>query len=417
MKKGEAPLLVVGGGPAGMMAAIRAAQLGARVTLIDKNRMPGRKLLLSGKGRCNLTNACSLEAFLPRFSRSGVFLRDAFKKFFNRDLMEFFEKRGLGMKIERQERVFPESDSSASIVEVLKKELHAQGVALLMGIAVTQVRVEQNAVAGVTLDTGEFIRAHRVILATGGVTYSFTGSTVQSWKIAEQLGHTLIPARGGLVPLRCAESFIKDLEGLTLKNIRLRFVSASKKIDTGIGELLFTRRGISGPLVLTASGQIVDWLRAKAQPAAVIDLKPALTEQKLDERFCRELSCAGRKSMKNILRELVPARMIPVIIRLCGIDPQATASHLSKEQRRKLVSLLKHFTLTVTASEPLDEAMVTRGGISLKEIDPRTMQSRLVKGLYCAGELIDVDADTGGFNLQAAFSTGYLAGESAAMSV
>ena len=408
-------IIVVGAGPAGIMAAIRAGQLRQDTTLIEANPILGKKLLLSGKGRCNLTNLCELEPFLRRFYRNGQFLRDALKKFFNRDLMHFFEKRGLRLKVERQLRVFPVTDKSNSILEVLKKELRRNNVKIIYKASMKDVLVQENKIKGLMLSDGKFLPADRIILATGGVSYSFTSSTGEGIEIAGKLGHSIIPLRPGLVPLEIRQKFIKDLEGLTLKNISLKFSDGQRQIISEIGELLFTDSGISGPLVLTLSGQIVDWLKEGKCVYAEIDLKPALSKEQLNARLLREFHANSLKSVKNVLKGLLPLRLISIFIGIADIDPDKKVSQVTRLEREKLISLLKCLHLDIVRPRPLDEAMVTRGGVSLKDINPRTMESRRIKGLYFAGEMIDVDADTGGFNLQAAFSTGYLAGESAAL--
>lgn len=408
-------IAVIGGGPAGMMAAIRAADLHQDVTLFEKNPALGRKLLLSGKGRCNLTNACDLELFLERFSGKGQFLRDAFKKFFNQDLMDFFEQRGLKLEVERQLRVFPHSDRSAGVLNVLEKALAGSKVRVVYNNAVNGIIIKGGSVTGVLCADGESFPADRAILATGGVSYRFTGSAGEGLAIAERLGHSVTSLRPGLVPLRTAQRYPADLEGLALKNIRLRFESGREEILSDIGELLFTDTGVSGPLVLSLSGKVADWLDEKRQVSLEIDLKPALTGEQLDERLLREFKLSAKKSLKNALKSLLPLRMVNIFLGMAKIAPGRKASQVTQQERRRLVSLLKGLRLDISGTEPIEEAMVTRGGVSLKEIDPRTMGSRLVKGLYFAGEMIDVDADTGGFNLQAAFSTGYLAGESAAL--
>ncbi|MFA5144582.1 MAG: NAD(P)/FAD-dependent oxidoreductase [Candidatus Omnitrophota bacterium] len=410
-------IIVVGGGPAGMMAAIRAGQLQQDVILLEKNPILGKKLILSGKGRCNLTNLCDLESFLERFSHNGQFLRDAFKKFFNRDLMKFFEDRGLELKIERQLRVFPVTDQSNSILEVLKKGL--QGIKILYKSSVKDIAVQDGRVKGVMLSGGEFLSADKVILATGGISYSFTGSTGEGLEIARKLGHSVVKLRPGLVPLDTRQKYPERLEGLSLKNIRLKFASlpvkrGQKQIVTEIGELLFTASGISGPLVLTKSCQIVDWLIQDKHVYVEIDLKPALSREQLDARLLREFGLNPKKSFKNTLKSLLPLRLIDCFIDIANIAPDRKVSQVTKLEREKIVSLLKGLRLDIIKPRPIEEAMVTCGGVSLKDINPRTMESRLMPGLYFAGEIIDVDADTGGFNLQAAFSTGYLAGESAA---
>jgi len=421
----EKRIVVVGGGPAGVMAGIRASELHQEVTLIEKNPILGKKLLLSGKGRCNLTNACDLDSFLKRFSGNGQFLRDAFKKFSNLDLMRFFEKRGLKLKTERQLRVFPETDRSDSVVEVLKKELNKNKVKVIYKAVMKDIFMQDNKIKGLLLGDGKIIPADRLILATGGVSFSFTGSTGEGLDIAKRLGHQIVGLRPGLVPLETRQQYPKFLEGLALKNIRLRFTQllragagfsdSKRQINSEIGELLFTGFGISGPLVLSLSGQIADWLKESNTIYVEIDLKPALTKEQLRTRFLREFKLNPKKTIKNMLKTLLPKRLVDVFIDIVKIAPDKKVSQITKEKRESLISLLKAMRLDIVRPRPIEEAMITRGGVSLKDINPRTMESRLIKGLYFAGEIIDMDADTGGFNLQAAFSTGYLAGESAAL--
>lgn len=408
-------IIVVGAGPAGMMAAIRAGQLQQEVTLIEKNPILGKKLLLSGKGRCNLTNVCALDAFLARFSHHAQFLRDAFKKFFHQELINFFEKRGLRLKVERQLRVFPVTDKSNSVVAVLKKELLTNQVKILFKTAVKDIVLAGGRAKGLILSDGRFIAADKIILACGGVSYSFTGSTGEGINLARKLGHRIIPLRPGLVPLETRQKSVKALEGLTLKNIRLKFSDGQKQIISEIGELLFTGFGISGPLVLSLSGRVVDLLGADKKVHVEIDLKPALSREQLDARILRELKANAKKEIKNVLKSLLPQRLVGVFLEMAKIDPAKKAGQMNRAERESLVSLCKAWRLDITRPCAIEEAMITRGGVSLQDIDPRTMQSRLAEGLYFAGEMIDVDADTGGFNLQAAFSTGYLAGESAAL--
>lgn len=406
-------IVVIGAGPSGMIAAIRAAQLRSSVTLVEKNPSPGKKLLLCGKGRCNLTNACALDDFLSRFSRSGPFLRDAFKAFFNDDLMSFFEKRGVRLKVERQDRVFPATDSSKSILDALIGELERQGVRPLLGTSVEAVKAGNGRVLGVYAG-GSFMAADRVILATGGLSYPGTGSTGEGFAMAKNLGHHIVPLRPGLVPLDITGKVTAGLEGLTLKNIRLTFSGAKRTLVSEIGEMVFTSTGVSGPLVLTLSGQVVDMLAAGGQVFLDVDLKPALTKDEVDRRLQRECAMHGARFIRTMMEELLPRNLVLPVLEACGIPGLRKASSLTREERLKLVEALKGFRLIVKCARTFREAMITRGGVSLKEVDPRTMESRLVKGLYFCGEILDVDADTGGFNLQAAFSTGYLAGMSAA---
>ena len=407
-------IVVVGAGPAGMMASIRAAQLKQDVTLIDKNISPGRKLLLSGKGRCNLTNYCDFDSFIARFSHHGQFLRDAAKIFFNRELMDFFQRRGLKLKVERQLRVFPESDKADSILDVLIRELESLKIKTIYRGLLKEIILDGKEVRSVLLGDNRRISADKVILATGGASYKFTGSSGEGLELVKRTGHSIVSLRPGLIALKTRPCY--DLEGLTLKNIRIKFKGPKKQILSEIGELIFTDVGVSGPLVLTHSGRVVDWLQEGAKVGMEIDMKPALTAVKLEERVKRDLASEPRKNIKNIIKKMFPKRMGEIFIRVLRIDSDKQANQLTQEERRRIVSLLKAFPLEIKSSLPLENAMVTRGGVSLKEINPRTMESRIIKGLYFAGEMVDLDADTGGFNLQAAFSTGYLAGESAAVS-
>jgi hypothetical protein len=406
-------IIVVGAGPAGLMAAIRAGQLKQEVTLIEKNAFAGRKLLLSGKGRCNLTNTCDLNSFLGRFSANGQFLRDAFKKFFHPHLISFFQQRGLKLQAERQQRVFPQAGRSDSVLEVLKKELTAQKVKVLYKTEVKDILLENKCAKAVALADKKIIPADKIILACGGSSYSFTGSDSSGIKLAKKLGHHIVALKPGLVPLVARQAYLKSLEGLTLKNIRLRFSDGRQEIVSDIGELLFTDFGISGPLVLSLSARVVDWLSDNKKVFAEIDLKPALSAEQLDARLLREIKAGPRKDLQNMFKALLPQRLTGVVLALLKINPHKKANQLTLSERRGILSLLKAWRLDIAGARPLEEAMVTRGGVSLKEVNPRTMESRLVKGLYFCGEMLDVDADTGGFNLQAAFSTGYLAGESA----
>mgnify|MGYP001605366488 FL=1 len=396
-----------------MMAAIRASQFQKDVTLIEKNPALGRKLLLSGKGRCNLTNFCDLDSFLEKFSKNGEFLRDAFKKFFNQDLIDFFEKRGLELKIERQQRVFPVTDKSNSVLSILENELQKNKVKIIYNACLKEIVARENIVKGLMLTDDILIPADKIILATGGVSYAFTGSTGEGIEIVKKLGHRVVPLGPGLVSLETKQAYSKTLQGITLKNIRLKFSAGNQQIISEIGELLFTGFGISGPLVLTLSGRVADWLSKGKGVSVEIDLKPGLSKEQLDARLLREFADTPNKSFKNTLKDLLPERLVDCFSGILDIDPVRKVNQITKQERERIVSLLKALKLDIIKSGPVDGAFITRGGISLKDINPRTMESRIVSGLYFAGEMIDVDADTGGFNLQAAFSTGYLAGESA----
>ena len=407
-------IVVVGGGPSGIMAAIRAKAFSQEVILLEKKSALGNKLLLSGKGRCNLTNTEDLQNFLKRFSKNGDFLRDAFKKFFNQELISFFEQRGLKLKIERQKRVFPQSDRSASILNVLKSELVKLGVQVICKSKVVDLIVSAGRAKGVRLENGQDIYSERIILASGGASYSFTGSDASGINIAKKLGHHIVPLQAGLIPLEVEQKYVKNLEGLTLRNIKLKFSDGQREIISEIGELIFTSSGISGPLVITLSGKVIDLLAPNKNVFVDIDLKPGLSLLQLDARLLREFKLNSKKGIKNVLKELLPLRLINVFIDVSGINPLKKCSQITLEERDKIIALLKGFHLEISGHRPIEEGMITRGGVSLKEINPRTMESSRVKGLYFCGEMMDVDADTGGFNLQAAFSTGYLAGESAA---
>ncbi|MCX5703133.1 MAG: aminoacetone oxidase family FAD-binding enzyme, partial [Candidatus Omnitrophica bacterium] len=334
---------------------------------------------------------------------------------FNLDLINFFQERGLKLKIERQRRVFPVTDRSEGILGVLKKELKDNKVKILYKTRMKDIFMQDNKVKGLLLEGGRTIPADRLILATGGISYGFTGSTGEGLELAGKLGHAIVLPRAGLVPLETRQKYPQALEGLTLKNIRIKFSDGQREIVSEIGELLFTDSGISGPLVLTLSGQIIDWLNENKPVWVQIDLKPALSKEQLNARFLREFKLNSKKALKNTLKDFMPQRLTGVLIEIANIKPDKQSSQVTKEERETLISLLKGFKLNITKARPIEEAMVTRGGVSLKDINPKTMESRRIKGLYFAGEMIDVDADTGGFNLQAAFSTGYLAGESAAL--
>ncbi len=403
-------VVVIGAGPAGMLAAIRAASTGNTVTLVEKNDSMGKKLLLSGKGRCNLTNICDIRDFLQRFSGNSDFLRDAFNVFFNTELISFFKEQGVRLKTERQNRVFPVSDSSTTVLNALKRALKANKVNILLNRRVRSIEAEKSRVKAVILDNKKFLSAEKAVLATGGATYSFTGSSGDGYNIAKALGHSVTAIKPGLVPLKAEQPYVKRLEGLSLRNIQLKFFGKKKSLRSGIGELLFTSSGVSGPLVLTLSGRALDILEDEGKLILEIDLKPGLTREKLDLRFRREIKNYPKKGIRNILKSLLPSRMTGVFIDITGIDPDRKASQITRNDRARLLGLFKAMRFDITGPTNPDKGMVTRGGVPLKEIDPKTMESRLVKGLYFAGEIIDIDADTGGFNLQAAFSTGYLAG-------
>ncbi len=405
-------IAVVGGGPAGMMAAIRAAELGKDVVLIERNRSLGRKILITGKGRCNLTNSCDMDSFMEKFGRNGQFLRSAFYAFFNEDLMEFFRKNGLGVKVERQGRVFPSDDRSMSVVKALEKSLEEKKVPVMLEARAMEIRHDAEMFT-IKLAGGGEVMAKKVILATGGASYKATGSTGDGFHFAKLLGHTFNPLKPGLVPLKTREKLAADMQGLTLKNIKITFECDGKKLASDVGELLFTHFGVSGPLVLDMSAQVVAMLDSKKPVYISIDLKPGLTEGQIDNRILRDIGEHGSISIRTMLKEMLPVKMVPVFAGLLKLNAAKRINQLTAAERRGIAGLMKSFVLTVTEPLSLEEAMVTCGGIPVKDIDPRTMASRIVPGLYFAGEMIDASAPSGGYNLQQAFSTGYLAGSNA----
>ena len=407
-------IVIIGGGPAGLKAALSAdfkyKDTERQITVIEKNERPGRKLMITGKGRCNVTNNCDLDTLIANTPKNGRFLYSAFSNFLPQDTMSFFESCNVPLKTERGNRVFPQSDKAVDIVDALVKSVKARGVKLLHATA-KGIKTENGEVCGVELEKGEIIKADSVVLATGGVSYPITGSTGDGYRMAEELGHTVTELKPSLVPLCCHEGFCTRLSGLSLKNVTLSIFESGKKkpIFKELGEMLFTHFGVSGPLVLSASSYIRKM--GKAEYSAVIDLKPALSDEQLDKRILRDFETEQNKDFVNSLDALLPKSIIPVIIERSGIEPRTKVNQISRVQRAELVRVIKNFTLRITGFRPIEEAIITSGGISVKEINPSTMESKLVKGLFFAGEIIDVDAFTGGFNLQIAFSTGFLAGE------
>ena len=400
--------IVIGGGPAGMFAAITAAQQGSRVLLLEKNDRLGKKLLITGKGRCNVTNHCDEREVLQNIPRNGRFLFSVMAAYPPEKIMQFFEGNGCPLKTERGNRVFPVSDKAASVLDCLKDQLRKTHVTVQTA-KVRSIIIEDGIAVGVETDK-EKIRAGWVILATGGASYPTTGSTGDGYTMAAKLGHTIIPAEGSLVPLETAGQDCQEMQGLSLRNVGVKLLNAKGKVlYKDFGELLFTHFGISGPTVLSASAHL------KGEGCRIsLDLKPALEEGKLDDRILRDLEMYQNRSMENALTDLLPRSMIPVVLRRLGIDPNLQANSLKKQQRRALVELLKNFTIEITGKRPVAEAIITSGGIKISEIDPKTMASKLVPGLYFAGEIIDCDAYTGGFNLQIAWATAYAAGMAAA---
>lgn len=407
-------VIVIGGGAAGMMAACMAAIEGAQVTLLEKNEKTGKKIYITGKGRCNLTNACQREEFLENVITNPKFLYSAFAQLDNQAVMNFFEKAGCRLKTERGDRVFPVSDHSSDVIAALNGELKKNRVQVMLHTEVSELLLEEGSIKGVLLSDGKKFHADAVIIATGGRSYESTGSTGDGYRFAKQAGHTIKDLRPSLVPFVVKEEWCKKLQGLSLKNVAVTLKKEKKKIYEGFGEMLFTHFGVSGPLILSASS----FYTAKYSGQEVlltIDLKPAMDREQLDKRILRDFEENAGKQFKNALDKLLPAKLIPVMIELSGIDPHKKTSEVTKKERSRLVELFKELKLTVNGCRGYGEAIITGGGVNVKEIDPKTMGSRLVNGLYFAGEVMDVDALTGGFNLQIAWSTGALAGKSAAM--
>ena len=405
-------VIVVGGGAAGIMAAGRAAEFGADVALLEKMPQLGIKISITGKGRCNLTSSEDMDKFLEAFGPTGKFLINAFAKFFSQDLIDFFESIGVNTMLERGKRIFPLSGSAKDVVKAMTMYLNKQGVEILTDITVKKIVIQDNKAVGVDTTKGTFY-GDAVILATGGASYPQTGSTGDGYDMAKKLGHTIIPIRAALVPLEVKEGYIQDLQGLSLNHVNTSVYLNGKKIAEAFGEMLFTHFGLSGPIILTLSKTVVDSL-AKGRVEISIDLKPALLREKLDARFLREIKEHSNKNFDNVLKNLLPQSMIPVFIKLVGIPHDKKVHQITQKERMDLIALLKDMRFTITRARPLAEAIVTAGGVSTKEIDPKTMESKIVKGLYICGEVIDVDAKTGGYNLQAAFSTGWVAGTTAA---
>lgn len=406
-------VIVVGGGAAGLMAAVSAAQSGAEVVLLEKNNRLGKKLLITGKGRCNVTNTAQLQEFVKNIPGNGKFLYSVFSKFFNWDVRSFFEELDVPLKEERGGRVFPVSDKAIDIVNAFERILRKLAVQIKLDEAVRFLKVEDNKVVGVITEEDKYYEADAIILATGGSSFPGTGSTGDGYRMARQIGHTVEPLFPALVPLECEEDWVREFQGLSLRNINLSVLVDGKNTQEMFGEMLFTHFGVSGPIILSLSRDIAKYLKAGKTVELSLNLKPALTKDQLDKRICRDFEKYNRKQIKNALGDLLPSKMISNIIDLAFIDENKYVNQISKEERERLVDLLQNLVMTVTKTRPLSEAIVTAGGISTKEINPKTMESKLIKDLYCVGEVVDVDAFTGGYNLQAAFSMGFVAGENA----
>ena len=400
-------VVVIGGGPAGMMAAGTAAQKGNKVTLIEKNEKLGKKLFITGKGRCNVTNASDPENLISNTPGNPYFLYSAFYTFTSDSTINFFENLGVPIKIERGNRAFPKSDKSSDIVRAMGRFLKNTGVTIKLNTAVKDIKIVDGVVKGVKTDNG-FIECDSVIIATGGLSYPVTGSTGDGFKFAKNFGHKVTSLYPSLVPLKVQEKWVNKLMGLSLKNVRISVLTENKEIYSGFGEMMFTHYGVSGPLILSASRFVNNIVNKK--PKIYIDLKPAMSEKELDTRILRDFNKYANKDFKNALDDLLPQKLIPVVISLSGIDETKKVNSITKEERAKLLSIIKNFTFTIVDTTGYSEAVVTMGGVDVDEIDPSTMESKIIKGVFFAGEVIDVDSFTGGYNLQIAFSTGYLAG-------
>ncbi len=401
-------VLVIGGGPAGLVAAATAAKAGNDVTLFDKNKLLAKKLRITGKGRCNITNSADISEFIGAVRTNGNFMYSAFYSFTNDDAINLFNSLGVPTKEERGGRIFPVSDSARDVAEALIKYARQSGVKLVTE-KITGLDVADGKVTGVISSYGKVYKGDRVIVATGGKSYPLTGSTGDGYVIAKRVGHTVIPPKPSLVPLLTAEDYAGELQGLSLKNIEIKVFNCGKKpVYTDFGEMLFTDKGVSGPVILSASANIKNYENC----TLYIDLKPALDEAQLDKRIRRDFEENINRNFCNALDKLLPKKLIPVIIKLSEIPPETKVHQISKEQRLNLVELIKNLKFTITGTGSIDEAIITSGGINVKEINPSTMESKIISGLFFAGEVIDVDAYTGGYNLQIAYSTGYLAGNS-----
>lgn len=408
-------VIVIGGGPAGMFAAIAAAENGHRVTLLEKNEKLGKKLYITGKGRCNITNAGDMEVLFQSVVTNRKFLYSAFYAYDNRRVIDFFEQAGLPVKNERGNRIFPVSDHSSDVIAALQRVLRKNDVDVLLYAEAKEILymddADKKTVCGVLLSDGRKLPADDVVVATGGFSYQTTGSTGDGYRFARELGHAVTEIRPSLVPFNVKESYAKQMQGLSLKNVNVKICRGKKVLYDEFGEMLFTHFGVSGPLILTASAMIkTDF--AKEELSMKIDLKPALSEEQLDKRVLKDFEEAKNKQFKNAVGKLFPAKMIPVMLELSGIDPDKKVNEITREERLCFVRLIKAFPVTLNGLRDFNEAIITRGGVKVGEVNPSTMESKLVNHLYFCGEVLDLDAVTGGFNLQIAWSTGYLAGNS-----
>jgi hypothetical protein len=412
-------IVVIGGGAAGSMAAITAGRLGKKVLLIERNDSIGRKILITGKGRCNITNSADISTFIEKFGKQGEFLRTAFYAFSSEDLVAFLNELGLETKIERQGRIFPVTDKAHSVVDALKKALSEASVEVIYNGRICEIARDGESFKLVTEGERE-IGAKKVIIATGGASYRVTGSTGDGFTMAEKLGHSVAVLTPGLVPLTVKEGWVKELQGIALENISIKFDTSAygkKSLTSDVGELMFTHFGVSGPLVLDMSAKVMDILKEYKEISLLIDFKPGLRVEQLESKLLHKFKIKGNVVIKNLLRDLLPQRLIDRFLRNLKMRDDLKTNQITLEQRSAIIAQLKAFKLTITGSLPIEEAMVTGGGVSIKEINPRTMESKVVSGIYFAGEVIEGSAASGGYNLQQAFSTGYLAGEKAAQCV
>lgn len=411
-------VIVIGGGPAGMMSAISSAENGNDVTIIEKMQSLGRKLLITGKGRCNITSSLDMDEFIKNIPGNGMFLYSAFKNYTNQDIIKLLKEEGLEVKEERGNRIFPVTDKSLDVLKCFEKKLKSLNVNIILNTKVKEILVEDNIVKGVKTEK-KIINADKVILATGGKSYPLTGSTGDGYVMAQKLGHTVTKINPSLVPLETFDKeTCKNLQGLSLKNVQIELIDKNKNkvIYEDFGEMLFTHFGVSGPTILSSSAHLVRYkniqqLFNENKISLKIDFKPALSEEKLNDRILRDFNEEKNKMFRNSLDKLLPQKLIPIIIKISGIEPNKKVNEITKIERKNLVKLLKNFEITIKGFRSIDEAIITSGGIKIKEINPKTMESKIIKGLYFAGEIIDVDAYTGGFNLQIAYSTGYTAGK------
>lgn len=409
-------ILVVGSGPAGMMAAIKAAENGASVTLLEKMRIPGRKMMITGKGRCNITNAADISEIIRNISGNGVFLNSAIRRFTNEDVRTFFEEQGVATKVERGMRVFPVSDKAKDVVDAMVHRLHELDVRIETEVEAEHIQVQHGCVCGVQTVSGACYQADAVIVATGGASYPKTGSTGDGCRMARELGHTIVPLRPSLVPLETEEKWVHDVMGLSLRNVRIGLLVDGKPAAEEFGEMMFTHFGVTGPIILSLSRMASLFLDGKHVVELALNLKPALTPEKLEMRIMRDFGIYRRKTLKNGLVDLLPHKLIEPILDCAYLDPEKPIHQVTAKERHRLVEMLQEVVLTIKQTRPLAEAIVTAGGVSVKEINPKTMESKFVRGLYFAGEVADVDGYTGGYNLQAAFSMGYAAGIASARS-